>query len=160
MTTIGITGHMNLTPASVPLVREAIRAVLTPYSESVLVGISCLAAGADSIFAELVLDLGGELQAILPAADYRDRKVAPEHAAQFDDLIRRADSVQVMPFAVSNSDAYAVANEAVLAACDRLIAVWDGQAPADKGGTAAVVHQATKRGLPVEVVWPEGAERG
>ncbi|MGL5809178.1 MAG: hypothetical protein ACRCYQ_04460, partial [Nocardioides sp.] len=107
----------------------------------------------------VVLDLGGQLHVILPAADYRERKVTPDHATQFDDLLHRAQNVQVMDFEVSNRDAYAAANQTLLTACDRLIAVWDGQAPADKGGTAAVVHHATQSGLPVDIVWPHGAQR-
>jgi hypothetical protein len=160
MTTFAITGHMNLTSASVPLVRDAIRAVLAPHAHSELVGVSCLAAGADSIFGEVILEIGGTLNVILPAADYRERKVRPELAAVFDDLIGRSANVGVMPFAVSNRDAYVAANEALLASCDQLIAVWDGQAPADQGGTASVVQQATKLGLPVAIVWPQGAARG
>ena len=120
---------------------------------------SCIASGADSIFAEVVLDLGGKLEVILPAADYRERKVKPEHAERFDTLIRRASSVRIMPHEISNRDAYQAANDALINSSDRLIAVWDGASAADKGGTAAVVHDATSRGLPVEIIWPEGAER-
>lgn len=160
MAKIGVTGHMNLTAATVPLVREAIRKVLAPYVPEGLVGVSCIAAGADSIFADVVLDLGGALVVVLPAVDYRARKVKPEHAEQFDDLIRRASSVRVMPYEVSNRDAYEAANEALITSADRLIAVWDGRAPADKGGTASVVEYAQAKGVPVDVIWPEGAERG
>ena len=159
MARIGVTGHMNLTPPTVPLVREAIRKALAPYVPEGLTGVSCIAVGADSIFAEVVLDLGGALEVILPAADYRDRKVKPEHADRFDNLIRRAAGVRVMPYEVSNRDAYEAANEALVGSSDRLVAVWDGRAPADKGGTAAVVQYAESMGLPVEIIWPEGAER-
>lgn len=159
MTRIGVTGHMDLTPATVPLVRDGIRRVLEPYGSNGLTGVSCIAAGADSIFAEAVLDLGGELEVLLPAADYRERKVQPEHVQQFDGLMRRAATVRVMPFERSNRDAYVAANEALLSSVDRLVAVWDGLSPVDKGGTAAVVEDARKRGIPVEIVWPEGAQR-
>lgn len=114
MTRIGVTGRMNLTPPTVPLVREAIRQALAPYVPEGLTGVSCIAVGADSIFAEVVLDLGG---------------------------------------------AYEAANETLVGSSDRLVAVWDGRAPADKGGTVAVVQYAESRGLPVEIIWPEGAER-
>jgi hypothetical protein len=47
----------------------------------------------------------------------------------------------------------------MLARCDVLVAVWDGQPAADRGGTAAVVAQAQALALPVVVVWPDGAAR-
>lgn len=159
MPRIGITGHMNLTPASVDLVREEIRRVLTPYAEQGLVGVSCIAAGSDSIFAEVVLELGGSLEVVLPAADYRQRKVKPDHAPLFDSLVERAAKVVTMPFAVSNREAYAAANETLLSSIDQLVAVWDGRTPVDNAGTGSVVADARSRGLPVTVVWPEGAAR-
>ncbi len=159
MPRIGITGHMNLTPESVPPIYGGIRDALTPYEADELVGISCLARGADSVFAQAVLDLGGALEVVLPAADYRETKVKPDHAQQFDELLRRAHVTRVMPFAHANREAYEAANETVLSSCDQLVAVWDGQSPADKGGTAAVVAEARDRGLPVEIIWPDGARR-
>lgn len=159
MTTIGVTGHMNLSPPTVPLVRDAIRKALSSDPPERLTGVSCLAVGADSIFAEAILELGGRLEVILPASDYREKKVKPDHADQFDHLIRRADNVRVMPYERSNRDAYEAANEALLEAADRLIAVWDGHAPADKGGTAAVVERAQTEGIAVAIIWPRGAQR-
>jgi hypothetical protein len=154
-----VTGHMNLSPETIGLVRWAIRDILAPQASTGITGVSCLASGADSIFAEVVLDLGGELEVILPAADYRERKVKPEHADRFDALVRRASTVRTMPHETSNREAYEAANHALIDSSDRLIAVWDGASAADKGGTAAVVHDASARGLPVDIIWPEGAAR-
>jgi hypothetical protein len=150
---------MNLTEASVPLVYQAITDALAPFEGDELVGTSCIARGADSIFAQAVLDLGGKLEVVLPAANYRQTKVKPDHADQFDELLRRATKVRVMSFDEANRAAYEAANDAVLASCDRLLAVWDGQGAVDKGGTASVVEEARSRGLPVEIIWPDGAAR-
>jgi hypothetical protein len=68
---------MDLTARAAELVADAIREALRPYLAEGLRGLSCIAPGADTIFAETVLGLGGELHVILPAADYRDRKVQP-----------------------------------------------------------------------------------
>lgn len=54
---IGITGHSNLTPDSVPLVADAIRATLAEHGEKIT-GVTCLARGSDQVFATVVLDLG------------------------------------------------------------------------------------------------------
>lgn len=157
MSRIAVTGHVNLTSDSTDLVAQAISGALV--GKEGLVGISCLAQGADSIFAEQVLNAGGYLEAVIPSADYRERKVKPGQAQQFDALIARASRVDVLPFAEANRDAYEAANERMLASCDELLAVWDGQGSVDKGGTAEVVFLARTRGIPVTVIWPEGVAR-
>jgi hypothetical protein len=155
---IGITGHSNLTPESVPLVAAEIRKVLSEFGEP-LVGVSCLARGADQVFARVVLEVGGQLHVVLPGADYRERKVKPDNREEFEALISHAVSVQVLPYETSNRDAYAAANEEVLGSVDALVAVWDG-APSDgKGGTGDTVQAARRCGVPVTVVWPNGASR-
>lgn len=156
---IGITGHSNLTPDSVPLVADAIRAVLAEHGEKVT-GVTCLARGADQVFADVVLDLGGEVEVILPSADYRERKVKPDNREQFESLLARAADVRIMPFETANRDAYSAAGDAVLADVDALVAVYDGAPPDGKGGTGDTVRAARERGLPVIVIWPNGARRG
>ncbi len=150
---------MNLTPASEPLVRQAIVEALAAHGGDSLVGISCLARGADTIFARAVLELGGSLEVVVPAADYRTAKVDPGDGPEFDDLVRRAARVRTLPFARANRDAYAAANEVLLGVCDELYAVWDGQSGVDRGSTGEVVAQARTRGIPVRVIWPAGAAR-
>lgn len=155
---IGITGHSNLAPSAEPAVVQALTEVLTD-TPTPLVGVSCLARGADQVFARVVLDLGGQVEVVLPAADYRERKVKPANAAAFEELIGRASTVRTLPFEHSDREAYMAASEAVLATVDRIVAVWDGQPSDGHGGTGDVVAAARERGLPVTVVWPAGAAR-
>ncbi len=158
MPTLAVTGHMDLSEASVPLVRAALRGLLAAYTD--LVGVSCIARGSDSLFAEAVLEAGGRLVVVLPSEDYREAKVKPDHAPLFDRLMDAADEVVVMPHESANRAAYEAANREVLGRADRLVAVWNGQPPGPKGGgTADVVVEARALGIPVDVVWPEGAER-
>lgn len=160
MTTLAVTGHMDLTEDSVPLVRVALRETLKPYAaEGNLVSLSCIAKGSDSIFAEVVLDLGGSLVAVIPSKDYRQNKVKPDHAATFDRLIDAADSVVVLDNETANRAAYEDANHTILQRAERLVAVWNGEPSSGKGGTADTVLQAREAGLPVDVVWPQGAAR-
>ncbi|MBW4720954.1 hypothetical protein [Saccharothrix obliqua] len=158
---VGITGHSNLVPECADAVREAVRAVLVAEAAggSSLVGVTCLAPGADQLFARAVLDLGGRVEAVLPAADYRD-KLKPERRAEYDELLGEADVVSVLPNEVSGRQAYVMANERMLASVELLIAVWDGNPPDGRGGTADVVETARASGVPVVVVWPPGARRG
>ncbi|MEV5840298.1 hypothetical protein [Nocardia sp. NPDC052112] len=149
---------MNITEATVPLVYEAISKILGSDTVSDLVGISCIAHGADSVFAKAVLDAGGALEVVLPSRNYRERKVKPDHAELFDKLLSSASKVHVMDFDDAGREAYEAANEVMLSSCSRLVAVWDGDA-SQRGGTGTVVELARERGVPVEIVWPDGAAR-
>lgn len=160
MTTLAVTGHMDLTEDTVPLVQEALRKLLREHQDSALVGVSCIAKGSDSLFADAVLDAGGSLVVVIPSKDYRERKVKPDHAEMFDRLATAANEVLVMPHETADRAAYEAANAVLLERADRLIAVWNGEPPSGKGGgTADVVVQAREAGLPVDVVWPQGASR-
>lgn len=156
---IGISGHMDLTPHTAQLVGDAIEAVLAGYRDLDVVGVTCLAPGADTIFAEAVLRRGGELEVIVPAADYRDRQAQIGNLERFDSLVGAASSVTSQPYQTSGPAAYQAANDALLSGCDRLIAVWDGHGAVDAGSTASVVAEARARELPVDIVWPLGASR-
>jgi hypothetical protein len=158
LTRIAVTGHLNLTPETTSLVRKAIRETLSAHDPTTLVGISCIAAGADQIFASVVVEMGGRLEVILPSADYRESKVRPANLATFDELLSRASQVQHMPYPSASKEAYEAANKALLTSADRLLAVWDGR-PSDGAGTADVVEHARSLGLPVDVIWPAGAQR-
>lgn len=158
MPRIGVTGHMDLTPPTQALVDAAIRELLTRELNG-LTGITCLARGADQIFARAVLDLGGVLIVVLPSPNYREQKVRADNRAVFDELLAAAAEVQHMPFAEANRQAYAAANAALLTMADKLVAVWDGQPSKDQDGTGALVEQARQLGKPVHIIWPEGAAR-
>lgn len=156
---IGITGHSDLTPSSLPLAHAALRRWLTPRAVVPWVGVSCLAQGSDRLFAALVLDLGGRLEIVLPARDYRDAKVAPDNLAEFDRLLAAATTVRVGGRDRSCREAYMCASTDMLAAVDLLVAVWDGRPAHRPGSTGDVVVAARGKGLPVAVLWPPGAAR-
>jgi hypothetical protein len=154
---IGVTGHSNLTDATEKLVYEVLENLLEHLSGK-LTGVSCLARGADQLFAQVVLDVGGSLEVVLPASDYRT-KIKPENVDHYDALLTAAESVHVMPFDTSRREAYMAASEYLLSTVDEVIAVWDGGPSGGLGGTADVVAAARQRGLTVHVVWPSGAAR-
>ncbi len=150
---------MNLARDTVHLVAEALRGILQDYRDGELVGMTCLARGSDQIFARVVLEQGGAVEVVLPAADYRERKIEPDNVVEFDELISRARAVRTLPFEKSSREAYMAASEEVLSSVDSLIAVWDGKPSGGYSGTADVVGAARERGLAVTVVWPDGARR-
>ncbi|MFH8526832.1 hypothetical protein ACH4GE_00240 [Streptomyces tendae] len=178
MTALAVTGHMDLTDESVPAVRAALDELLDRYREQEreqdqerggdpgpgagesLVGISCIAKGADSLFAEAVLAAGGRLVVVVPSRDYRRSTVEPDGAPLFDRLVEAAAEVIVLPYERAGRQAYEAANALLLERADRLVAVWNGEPPGGRGGgTADVVLAARGAGIPVDVVWPDGAAR-
>ena len=156
---IAITGHTNLTDATIRMVASAVTDYLQKFAPTELIGISCLASGADALFARVVLDLGGLLEVVLPSAAYRQTVVHPEFAAEFDDLLASAANVRVVPLPVADREAFEAANNELIDTCDQLIAVWDGMPSQNRGCTATVVAGARARGLGVTVIWPPGAVR-
>jgi len=106
------------------LADQAIRAALRDRHG--VTGLSCLADGPDQIFAHAVLDLGGQIEAVVPAALYRDGLPADAHA-EYDRLLARAVTVHRLLFTQSTSEAHMAASELMLGLADQLWAVWDGQ---------------------------------
>ncbi|WP_246236823.1 hypothetical protein [Actinomadura chibensis] len=149
---------MDLTENSVPLIRESLDELLKPYARAGLTGVSCIAQGADSLFAERVLAAGGRLVAVVPSKDYRRTTVPDDHAETFDRLLAAAAEVRVMPAPTANLQAYEAANTMLLKLAERLVAVWDGRT-GEGGGTADVVHQARASNIPIDIIWPPGAAR-
>jgi hypothetical protein len=158
MTRIAISGHRGLTSEVETIVDQALRAEVGRYAGGDLVGISCLADGADQIFARAVVDSGGSLEVIVPAVHYRD--ALPDHAHRaYDELMSRAVAVHRMDHVESTSQSHMDASIEMLKRADRLFAVWDGMPARSFGGTADVVSHAREIGVPITVIWPEGAHR-
>ncbi len=160
MTRIAVSGHRGLSAEVEASITQGIQReldrVAAPSAE--LIGLSCLADGADQIFASAVLAHGGTLEVVVPAEEYRAG--LPESAkAQYDKLMDSASVVHRCPHQESTSEAHMDASRFMVDNADRLIAVWDGEPARSYGGTADVVTYAREKGVPVSVVWPEGASR-
>jgi hypothetical protein len=157
VTRVGITGHRGLTEPLTAWVGAALTEDLAGAGPS-LVGVSCLADGADQLFAEAVLRLGGELHVIVPARRYREGLPAACHE-DYDRLARSAIRTDRLDHEESDEQAHMDASAFMLAHVDRLVAVWDGLPARGHGGTADVVALARTLSIPVTVLWPPGAVR-
>jgi hypothetical protein len=156
---LGITGHRGLSGGVERAVRAAMLARLGRYEPSELCGVSCIADGPDSWFAEIVLGLGGRVEVVVPAEQYRDGLPGAHHAT-YDALLGRAAAVHETGFRDSCAEAHMAGSEILVGLVDRLFAVWDGKEARGFGGTADVVAYARRTGVPVDVIWPDGAVRG
>jgi hypothetical protein len=154
---LACSGHRGLPASTVRLVSRAIREALREDGPNVT-GLACLADGADQIFARAVVDLGGQLEAVIPASEYRDGLPATA-LPEYDALLARAATVHRLPFTESTPESHMAASMLMINQADELFAIWDGQPARGYGGTADVVAYARRRGKPVVVIWPDGAER-
>jgi hypothetical protein len=169
--TVGITGHRALAAEDAAALHDALAALLARLAAKVaalaslhddlfaacppmLALISPLADGADQIAAELALDQGWTLRAMLPfaLADYAG-DFDGVGRTRLDALIARADAVWTAPTmrnaGISGGDGYALAGQATVAHADLLVAAWDGAPARGSGGTGDVVDLALRRGVPV-----------
>jgi hypothetical protein len=158
VTHVGITGHRGFDEPTASLIAKALRDAVKGYEPSELVGVTCLADGADALFARAVLDHGGRIEVIVPAAEYLTALPSEYHDI-YHELLSRAAAVHRLAFQESDSQAYMAASEYLIARISKLFAVWDGLAARGYGGTADVVDAARKIDIPVHVIWPAGAHR-
>jgi hypothetical protein len=157
---VGMTGHAGLPPSTAELVTTALRDTLHTYVPN-LVGVTMLGPGADQLFARVVLELGGILHVVQPTTGMQYRDSFEDEAARrgYDELYGQASHVQVLGHTESTEQAHMAGGRAVADHSSVLVAVWDGQPARGLGGTADVVVYARQRGVPVTVIWPEGASR-
>ena len=117
-----------------------------------LLFVSPLAHGSDQVAAEVAVELGFALQAVLPFAldQYRSELLSAGEASRFDTLVGKAENLLELPgIRERDPEAYVMAGRATVAHCDMLLAVWDGHAARGRGGTAEVVQLAIERGTAV-----------
>jgi hypothetical protein len=168
---VGVTGHREdvLPPDFLAKLPDRVRSALQLLSNCAasvrasaedcfapgpaqLLFVSPLAHGSDQIAAEVAVELGFALHAVLPFAhgEYRSELVSAGEASRFDTLVSKSDNLLELPgIRERDLEAYVMAGRATVAHCDVLIAVWDGRPARGRGGTAEVVQLAIERGTAV-----------
>jgi hypothetical protein len=160
MIRVGVTGHQALPVNGLGFISQRIDDYLTlGFSQSPLTGVTSLAAGADQLFADLVLKRGGVLEAVIPSKGYESTFNDVQTRRHFDFLLRQAARVEVLEYEWPSEEAFFAGGKRVVSICDELIAVWDGLPSRGHGGTADVVAYAQSIGKPVRVIWPAGVNR-
>jgi hypothetical protein len=138
---VGITGHQSLTdPQGWDWVKLEMDAQLTKLTEPII-GLTCLAVGADSLFAQLVLQHHGSIEAVLPFPGYEGR-LQPHHRHEHRRLLDRASKVTTLPRQSTDEESYLAAGKSVVDLAELVIAVWDGKPAKGLGGTADIVEYA------------------
>ncbi|MBR0673387.1 type 1 periplasmic-binding domain-containing protein [Neoroseomonas soli] len=185
---LGVTGHRDLAGAQLPALRAAVAEVLaivrgtldevaaddtvaavheTGAGIARVRLISPLADGADRLVAEEALRQGCELDVVLPfAQDAYEQTFGPGAVNAFRALRQEAraagggERVLVLDGAGGSHrrQSYRAVGRFIVRNCDLLIAIWDGEPAAGRGGTGDVVHAAIAAGLPVWCIDPARPE--
>lgn len=154
MVRIGVTGHVRLRPSAHRLIARDLKRLLKGYSG--VHGVTCLAEGADRLFAEAVMACRGSWEAVLPVPEI---SAAPEEDRNLRSLLRFASDVTKITVPGPPEGSYEAASQEVVRRSDLVVAVWDGDDEGLRGGTAETVAFAREQGKEVHVVWPDGAFR-
>lgn len=156
MTIVGITGHQNLPPEAVTLVKETLPRLLASLSADLVM--SSLAAGADQLCADIAHGAGVPISVVIPCKAY-ESTFDKDSLVRYIRLLGRSRSAVTLDFDEPSEEAFYEAGKAVATKCDVLIAVWDGEAAAGLGGTGDVVAFAKDLGKTAKVLWPQGVSR-
>jgi hypothetical protein len=165
---IGVTGHRKLEDEAQAAagVREALKALRkalpelkhTPVVFSIL---SPLAEGADRLVAREAVQIeDAQIEVVLPLEkdDYLSDFESAGSKAEFKRMLTRAVRVKALPHAPTRNEAYERVGRYVVDHCDVLIALWNGQPAAGRGGTAEIVVYAREKKIPL--LWVHTAEGG
>jgi hypothetical protein len=161
VTRIGITGHRSIPGPALPSIRSALREQLSTHvaPDGALEALSCLAAGADQLFAGIALDQGVPVTAVIPGMDYEAHLGDADVRAAYRRLLGSCTARVELPVERTHEEAYYAAGRWIVDHADRLVAVWDGRPARGLGGTGDVVAYARRTGVPVTVLWQPGVRR-
>lgn len=137
---IGVSGHRERPNADWSFVRRAVHDILV--SRGAQEAWSCLAIGADTIFAEEAIDYGIALMAVIPNPDEYRREFSGTDAGVYDRLLTRAHRVETVCGA--REQAFRLAGERIVDAVDMMVFIWDGAPAVSEGGTADIVDYAAR----------------
>jgi hypothetical protein len=145
MMRVGITGHQEREGIQWPWVRHTVRVELNKLKD-VRGTFSSLAMGSDQLFAEVAIDLGLPVTAVLPLEGY-ERFFREGGLLNYRRLLGQCERMQLR-WKGDPKRAFFEAGKYIVNQCDYLFAVWDG-APADGlGGTGDVVDYAQRKHRP------------
>nr|WP_223189489.1 hypothetical protein [Streptomyces sp. TRM68416] len=116
-------------------------------------------AGLPLTFGRAARAAGRRLVVLLPTVRSVPAVLPEPDRSATAELLMLAEHVRLLGFDPTDRDACITADERLVATGRKILAVWDGSPTDGRDATAHLVAYARARGIPVEVVWPYGAER-
>ncbi|NXY96798.1 hypothetical protein HYE82_20900 [Streptomyces sp. BR123] len=155
---IAAVGHADLCPDTLELVESEVRARVERWAGSATAVVRA-GAGLPVAFGRAVHAAGGRLVVLLAAEGTVPAPLPQRDRAAAGELLLLADRANLVEFDPDDRAACIGADEWMIRTSRRLLAVWDGSPSDGRDATAHLVAYARARGVPVDVVWPEGAAR-
>ncbi|MCN9243406.1 hypothetical protein NGF19_21905 [Streptomyces sp. RY43-2] len=156
---IALVGHPDLTAPTLAMLEEELRRRLADFARAGRAGLVRAGRGLPLVFGRAARAAGLPLVTVLPA-----RKGLPTVLKEADlkaagELLVLSEQVRLLEYDPADRGACVGADESVLRACERLLAVWDGSPSNGRDATAHLVAYARSSGIAVDVFWPTGARR-
>lgn len=145
---IGVTGHQNLKGK---LLKEWIEIELKKALENrpeIQTARSCLAIGADQIFANIVLKMSIDLIGVIPSDQY-ENTFSHTKQKEYHKLLARCQRTEILNFDRPSEQAFFAASKHLVDRSHLLFAIWDGKQANGLGGTGDVVEYALSLGKSV-----------
>jgi hypothetical protein len=154
---VGVTGHRNLRPEDDSMLRTKVRMIFEhltcKYPKVQLALLSPLAEGADTLVAEVALELGIQLIVPLPlpldlyAKDFSNqtidvfKKLLVNATFSFEIPFQQgANRINAATAGPERSEQYLAAGHFIVQHAQVMITIWDGIDNGKKGGTANIVQ--------------------
>lgn len=134
---VGIIGHCELTDDDISFSLISIHHVLSQLKNKYqdTRAISAISKGADSLFAQRALELGIELESIIPFSEFGSDFHSEETYERYMSIKRSSNVKHHLAFTERDEAAYKKSMELVVFKSDIIIAVWNGKEVGSKGGT-------------------------
>ncbi len=163
---IGISGKRNIKHNEKDIVRKCIetqiKAILKDHHTTEFVGYSSLAIGADTIFADVVVNIFKmPLHVVLPfpIEEYQKDFAAEEDILNLNYFLANNEEIVFVSDTVptttdERNQKYFDAGKFIVDKCDNVVFVWDKLKPEGKGGTAEIIgyYSDMKNRFPVNFV--------
>ena len=133
----GITGHREL--QNLEWIKETMKEVIGEMG--ITYGVTCLATGADELFAELLRQKNINYTAVIPCIHY-DKTFEKEELNKFVLSRNKASKLIELNNDNPSEKAFDEAGNTVVDNSEILIAIWNGQEAKGLGGTADIVEYA------------------
>lgn len=155
---ITVVGHADLGPESLALVERQLCRALEQLPEGAT-GLVRAAAGTPLAFGRAVAAGGRKLIAVLPARDGLMSPLPRGDSGPARALLRLCQCARLEAFDPADRSSRITLDEQLVAESRHVLAVWDGSPTDGRDATAHLVAYARARGIPVDIVWPNGATR-
>ncbi|MFF7444055.1 hypothetical protein [Streptomyces sp. NPDC008122] len=156
---IAVVGHGDLTAQALALLESELRSRLAAFAKAGRAGLVRAGQGLPLAAGRAARAAGMALVTVLPSkAGLPVMPWSSDHKAA-GELLMLSERVRLLEFDPADPESCVHADESLLRACARVLAVWDGSPPNSWDPTAHLVAFARARGIKVDVLWPSGATR-